>query len=136
MAWVVDSCVLIDVAIDDPAYGKKSANCLQSRLRQGLLICPVTHVEIGPVFDGDRAAQERFLEDAGIDWTTPWTSGDTMLAYQLWAKFILKKRQENSRRRPIADVLIGAFATRFEGLITRNLVDFQHLCPGLKLIHP
>ena len=136
MAWVVDSCVLIDVAIDDPVFGNASAHCLQSRLHQGLVICPITHVEIGPVFEGDRILQERFLEEAGIDWMEPWISADTVLAHELWAKYILKKRQHKMRGRPIADVLIGAFAARFEGLITRNAEDFRRLCPGLKLIGP
>jgi len=136
MAWVVDSCVVIDIAINDPAFGRASAHCLQSRLRHGLVICPITHVEIAPVFDGDRTLQERFLEDAGIDWTEPWVSADTELAHKLWAKYVLKRRQRNMRRRPIADVLIGAFAARFEGLITRNTDDFRRLCPDLKLIRP
>jgi predicted nucleic acid-binding protein len=136
MACVVDTCILIDVAIDDPTFGRASAYCLQSRLRHGLLICPVTYVEIGPVFNGDLARQEHFLEQAGIDCLEPWTSADTMLAHQLWAQFILRKRQQKTRRRPVADVLIGAFAARFEGLITRNAADFHHLCPGLKIIQP
>jgi hypothetical protein len=136
MAWVVDSCVLIDVAIDDPAFGRASANCLQSRLRQGLLICPVTYVEIGPVFEGDVAMQERFLEAAGIDWMEPWTSADTALAHQLWAQYVLRKRRQNTGRRPVADVLICAFAARFEGLITRNADDFRGFYHGLRLIQP
>jgi predicted nucleic acid-binding protein len=136
MAWVVDTCILIDVAIDDPTFGRSSAYFLQSQLRHGLLICPVTYVEIGPVFNGDLAGQERFLEQAGIDGMEPWTTADTRLAHQLWAGFILNKRQQKMRRRPVADVLIGAFATRFEGLVTRNPGDFHRLCPGLKVIQP
>ncbi len=136
MAWVVDSCVLIDVAIDDPVFGKTSARCLQSRLRRGMVICPVTDVEIGPVFDGDRNLQERFLEDAGIDWTEPWVSADTVLAHRLWSKYVMEKRRGNIQTRPVADVLIGAFAARFDGLITRNADDFRRLCPGLRLISP
>jgi predicted nucleic acid-binding protein len=136
MAWVVDTCILIDVAIDDPAFGTASAGCLQSRLRQGLLICPVTHVEIGPVFEGDLARQEQFLDDAGIDWREPWTLADTERAYKWWTRHILEKRQRKTGRRPVADVLIGAFASRFNGLITRNLADFEHLCPGLRIVEP
>lgn len=136
MAWVVDSCVLIDVAIDDPAFGRKSATCLQSRFRRGLLVCPVTFVEIGPVFSGDLDAQKRFLDAAGIDWLEPWTSRDTEMASRFWSQSILRKRSYGSRRRPVADVLIGAFATRFDGLITRNPSDFHQLCPGLKLLQP
>ena len=136
MAWVVDSCVLIDVAIDDPAFGQASARCLQSRLHRGLVICPVTYIEIGPVFDGDRTLQERFLEAAGIDWTVSWISADTEMAHRLWASYIMEKRRLKMRSRPIADVLIGAFAARFDGLITRNTDDFHRLCPGLKLVRP
>ncbi len=136
MAWVVDTCVLIDVAIDDPSFGRASARCLQSRLRHGLTICPVTYVEIGPVFDGNAPRQEHFLSEAGIDFVEPWTPEDTKRAYQWWAQFILKKRQQEMTRRPVADVLIGAFASRFQGLITRNPSDFRRLCPGLKVIQP
>ncbi len=136
MAWVVDTCVVIDVAIDDPSFGRSSAECLQSRLRRGLVICPVTHVEIGPVLAGDRALQESFLEDAGIDWMEPWVAADTTLAHQLWSKYVVEKRRGKLRSRPIADVMIGAFAARFDGLITRNVDDFRRLCPGLKLIRP
>jgi predicted nucleic acid-binding protein len=136
MAWVVDSCVLIDVAINDPTFGRVSANCLQSRLRQGLLICPVSYVEIGPIFEGDVALQEHFLEAAGISWMEPWTSADTALAHQLWVQYVLRKRRQKTGRRPVADLLIGAFAARFEGLVTRNVDHFRGLCPGLRLIQP
>ncbi len=136
MAWVVDTCILIDVAIDDPVFGRASAYCLQSRLRHGLLICPVTYVEIGPLFDGEIAEQDHFLEQAGIEFLEPWTSEDTKLARQMWARFIVKRRQARAPRRPVADVLIGAFASRFQGLITRNPGDFRSLCPKLKVIQP
>lgn len=33
-------------------------------------------------------------------------------------------------------VRIGAFACRFDGLITRSGKDFQPWFPGLKIIHP
>jgi len=136
MAWVVDSCVLIDVAIADPMHGRSSADCLQSSMRQGLIICPISYIEIGPVFDGDRTRQERFLDAAGIDWQEPWTSTDTALAHSLWSQFIHRKRRQRDLRRSVADVLIGAFAARFDGLITRNGRDFRSLCPGLKLVQP
>jgi hypothetical protein len=36
----------------------------------------------------------------------------------------------------VADLLIGAFASRHDGLITRNSVDFRVLYPQLQVIDP
>jgi hypothetical protein len=41
-----------------------------------------------------------------------------------WGEYVEKKRAGKTGRRPVADVLIEAFAQRFEGLIARNLKDF------------
>ena len=30
MAWVVDTCVLLDVRMDDPDFGRVSAACLEA----------------------------------------------------------------------------------------------------------
>ena len=39
MAWVVDTCLLIDVLEDDPAFGVSSADLLEERAEDGLLRC-------------------------------------------------------------------------------------------------
>ena len=44
MAWVVDTCLLIDVAEADPIFGVASANLLDLKRAEGLTICPVTYV--------------------------------------------------------------------------------------------
>ena len=36
-AWVVDTCVVLDIALNDAAHGVKSAQLLQSKLRDGLV---------------------------------------------------------------------------------------------------
>ncbi len=36
----------------------------------------------------------------------------------------------------LLDVLIGAFATRHQGLLTRNAKDFARLFPDLKVFEP
>jgi hypothetical protein len=53
MPWVVDTCLLIDVAEADPAFGVASARLLDVKRVDGLAICPVTNVELAPVFNGD-----------------------------------------------------------------------------------
>ena len=45
-SWVVDTCVVLDIALNDAAYGVKSAQLLQSKSRDGLVICAVTFVEL------------------------------------------------------------------------------------------
>ena len=57
-------------------------------------------------------------------------------AFAAWHAATVRKRKQLDRRRPVADVLIGAFALRFDGLLTRNAADFKTLFPTLKLIAP
>jgi len=55
----------------------------------------------------------------------PWTRQDTLNAFHLWAKYVEKKRAGLAGKRPVVDVLIEAFAQRFQGLITRNVKHFS-----------
>jgi hypothetical protein len=45
-------------------------------------------------------------------------------------------RQRKVLRRPVADILIGAFAAGRHGLLTRNAADFRRAFPTLKIIEP
>jgi predicted nucleic acid-binding protein len=136
MAWLVDTCVVIDVAEGDPQFGDASARHLQSKLRQGLLISPVTYAELGPVFDGSADLQEEFLAAAGIRFDEPWTREDTLAAHRTWSTYVKQRRWRAMPKRPLADILIGAMACRCAGLITRNPEDFRLLFPGLAISEP
>ena len=61
MAWVVDTCLLIDVAEADPRFGVASAQLLDRLRPDGLLLCPVSEVELAPMFAGDETLQAEFL---------------------------------------------------------------------------
>ena len=136
MSWVVDTSILIDVAEDDPTFGVASAMILEEKLSRGLIICPVTYVELAPVFEGREDLQEEFLGKVGIDWTQAWTSQDTRAAFRSWNGYVRKRRSGIVAKRPIADILIGAFARRFDGLIARNAKQFSRLFPELTLVEP
>ena len=125
MAWVVDTSVLLDIHLDDPTFGKRSGQCLMGHLLDGLVICPVSYIELAPAFSGDNSLQQAFLQEAGVDWLQPWTSLDTAASYRLWAKHIEKKRADRGSKRPIADILIEGFSERFQGIITRNPKHFS-----------
>lgn len=120
MAWVVDTSVLLDIRHNDPQFGPAAAACLVRYLPEGLILCPVTYIELAPEFAGDSALQEKFFQRVGVQWLEPWTRRDTENAFRLWADHVAKKRSGHVGQRPVANVLIEAFAQRFQGLITRN----------------
>lgn len=136
MAWVVDTCVLLDVLEDDPAFGAASAELLEKLLADGLEVCPVTFAELASAFAGDRGLQEEFLAGVGVSLPPVWQEDDTLAAHQGWARHVCRKRRGGVPRRPLADVLIGAHATRRSGLVTRNPGDFRPIFPELRVAVP
>jgi predicted nucleic acid-binding protein len=136
MAWVVDTCVLIDVLEDDPSFGELSARTLDTHAKDGLVVCPVTYVEAAPAFEGNRSFLEEFLDAVGISYREDWSWHDTVAAHVAWHAYIRRRRAKKVSRRPVADILIGSFALRFQGLVTRNAGDFRSAFPNLKLLIP
>ena len=133
---VVDTCILIDVADDDPQFGEVSAECLAARLKDGLTISPVSYVELAPVFDGSRRLLDEFLAGLGVEATAAFDLDDRRAAFSAWASHISARRAGRTGRRPVADVLIGALAMRHDGVLTRNVDDFRALYPRLRIIDP
>ena len=136
MSWVVDTCLIIDVLDDDPDFGESSAALLESTMDEGLTICPVGYVELAPAFLGDRRRQNEFLSAIGIDFAEGWTSEDTQSAHRGWMRQIELKRQGKGPKRPVADILIGAYAAVRTGLLTRNRADFSAFFPKLRIKAP
>jgi predicted nucleic acid-binding protein len=133
MAWVVDTCLLIDVLEGDPEFGVSTAEALDAHGDEGLVICPISYAELAPAFQGDKALQDEFLSGVGIDFRQDWGWEDTLRAHQAWNDLVQRRRAGQIPKRPLADILIGAFATRFQGLLTRNPSDFAPVFPGLSL---
>jgi predicted nucleic acid-binding protein len=133
---VVDTCVLIDIADDDPTYAQGSADCLARHLGGGVLLSPVSYVELAPVFDGSTQLLDEFLSGIGVDASEVFTAGDRITAFRAWARHITEKRAGQIRRRPVADALIGALAARHGGIITRNGADFRSFYPSLRVVDP
>jgi predicted nucleic acid-binding protein len=125
MAWVIDTSILLDIHLADPTFGEQSGRCLARHLSDGLVICPVSYVELAPAFDGDSGLQQAFLQEVGVDWLQPWTLMDTAASYQLWADHIANRRSGQGSKRPVADILIEGFAQRFQGIITRHQKHFR-----------
>jgi len=134
--WVVDTCVIVDVFEGDPLFAQASASLIKALAPQGLCVNSVTMVELTAAFKGNFAAQEKFLTQAGIDYTEAWHVSDTKMAHAAWHAFVSARRSGQTPRRPIADILIGAFAMNRSGLITRNPDDFRRWFPKLAIKEP
>jgi predicted nucleic acid-binding protein len=136
MPWVIDSCVLLDVALKDPVNGLSSALFIEAKRKDGLTVCPVSVVEIALFFNGDVSTVREFLKLMGAESSASWMEADTEAAVQGWTRYVRLKRAGEAPKRPIADILIGAFACRHQGLITRNPDDFRPFFPRLPLTKP
>ncbi len=136
MTWVVDTSVLIDVLEDDAEFGAASARTLEALAVDGLAICPITYAELAPAFEGSRALQEEFLAGVGVSFSEDWTRQDTLTAFEAWHAHVQRRRGGQGPKRPIADILIGAFARRYQGLVTRNEDHFRPGFPELELRNP
>jgi predicted nucleic acid-binding protein len=134
--WIVDTCVIVDVLQNDPRFGRASALLVQKLAPQGLAACPVTMVELAAEFDGNLATQKTFLLKIEIGFSEAWHTADTELAQAAWHAFVSARRNGKTPRRPIADILIGAFAMNRGGLITRNPDDFRRWFPKLAIKEP
>ena len=136
MTWVVDTCVIIDVLRGDETFSIRSSMALQSKLDDVLTIAPLTYVELAPEFNGDVEAQNAFLDGMWIHRDFNGSEEAVLLAHKAWNEHVLRKRNGVEKKRPIADIMIGAYAMQKGGLITRNESDFKTLDPNLTIFNP
>ena len=136
MTWVVDTCVIIDLVERDGKFSAASAATLGSKSDDSFVIAPITYVELAPVFDGDSERQNAFLKNAWIDFDFAGNDAAVLAAHRAWYEHIMRKRAGQVAKRPIADIMIGAYAMQKGGLITRNEADFRSLFPNLTICNP
>jgi predicted nucleic acid-binding protein len=133
---VVDTCVILDILQGDPVFGEASAETIEKYAEGGLIISPLTYVELSPAFLGDEARERSFLFEIGIDLPPTFGEEDLSFAHAAWNDHIQRKRSGKAARRPVADAMIGALAQANDGLITRNADDFRALFPTLNIVTP
>ena len=134
--WVVDTCIIIDITSGDGEFSTKSADAIDAKRAEGLVVAPITYVELAPSFRGDIAKQDSVLSGMGIEFDFAGNRQAVLAAHKAWYEHALRKRLGEAVKRPIADVLIGAYAVEKGGLITRNEADFKTLYPNLTISNP
>ena len=117
-------------------FSTKSADAIDAKRAEGLVVAPITYVELAPSFRGDIAKQDSVLSGMGIEFDFAGNRQAVLAAHKAWYEHALRKRLGEAVKRPIADVLIGAYAVEKGGLITRNEADFKTLYPNLTIFNP
>ena len=136
MTWVVDTCVILDILDGKTDFARKSALAIRSKLDDELVIAPITYVELAPAFNGNVAEQNDYLSRMWVHHDFEGNKETVLAAHKAWYEHVMRKRAGEVKKRPIADVMIGAYALEKGGLITRNEEDFRSLYPNLRIFNP
>ena len=92
MITAVDTSILLDVLLEDPAFAASSEEALRRTSAEGgQVICEVVYAELAGLFP-DHSSLETFLREAGIRivpsrMKTLWKAGE------LWRRFCLGRKK-------------------------------------------
>jgi predicted nucleic acid-binding protein len=132
-AVLVDSNVLLDFLLDDPAWSGWSTEALQRLEGESeLVINPVIYAEVSVKFARVEEVEDalptwRFRRDA-LPWEAAFLAGKSYLAY---------RRRGGERRSPLPDFYIGVHAAVHQmRLLTRDTRRYRSYFPWLNLISP
>ncbi|MFI7631540.1 type II toxin-antitoxin system VapC family toxin [Microbispora rosea] len=132
-ATLVDSCVLLDVATDDPKWGAWSADALARTMDEGRLILnPVVYSEVSVGFASieslDEALPPEDYQREDVPFEAAFLAGKAFLAY---------RKRGGEKRSPLPDFFIGAHAAvRKYRLLTRDTTRYRTYFPTVELIAP
>jgi predicted nucleic acid-binding protein len=129
----LDSSVILDVVVADPAHAAGSEAALRRAADEGALVLgECVLAEIRPAFaSGDI---EEFLEDWNIVFA-PSTRESSLLAGKMFEAYL--KRRRPGPRRVVADFLIGAHAQlTCERLLARDRGYFRDYFSKLTVMEP
>ena len=130
---LVDSCVLIDVLADDPAWADWSLDQLERCAALGpLLINPLILAEISPRFerasDLEVALAGLPLVKAALPWDAAFLAGQAFKVY---------RQSQGLKTSPMPDFYIGAHALVAQlQLLTRDGARYRSYFPTLALVAP
>jgi hypothetical protein len=133
MITAVDSNVLLDVFSADPAFGRASREALRRCLAEGgLVACDVVWAEVAAAFDSPEAASDA-LERLGLRYS-PTDAPAAQAAGTAWRAY---RRQGGSRRRVVADFLVGAHArAQADRLLSRDRGFYRSEFADLAVLDP
>jgi predicted nucleic acid-binding protein len=133
MAVLVDTNVLVDIAVRDPVWLEWSRNAL-SRLagHVPLTINPIIYAEFSVRYDDIDEVEALLPSDEFRRESLPWAA-----AFAAGAAFRLYRKAGGGRERVLPDFLIGAHALiRGHSILTRDPKGYRTYFPDVSLITP
>ena len=133
MTTAIDSNILFDVFLPDPAFEKRSREAIEECAHHGgLVISEPVYAELAAWFPS-QAALDEVLEELEIVVDAVSRDG-AFAAGRAWKKY---RQGGGNRTRIMTDFLIGGHALEHAGrLLSRDRGFYERYFPGLKLIDP
>ncbi len=133
MATLVDTCVLLDVATEDPRWFEWSSAALAKAADTGnLVINPVIYSELSVGFEKIETLED--LLDPSLFQYRPIPREAAFLAGKAFASY---RRRGGRKQLPLPDFFIGAHAGVSKlPLLTRDNKRFATYFPKLQIISP
>ncbi len=134
MRTAIDTSVLLDVLTGDPTNASRSEAAVRSAMASGaLVISDCVVAEIAPAFK-DQAELIDFLQDWQLSFV-PSAREAALLAGAMFKRYL--ERRGSTRRRVVADFLIGAHAmVHADRLLARDRGYYRDYFDGLVLLEP
>jgi len=132
MRTALDSSVLLDVIVDDPAWATRSGLALSEAMQAGSLIIGETVLaEVVPALGAGLVGE--FL----ADWQIGFVASSPESAQMAGAMFAKYLQRAGSPRRVVPDFLVGAHAfCHADRLLARDRGYYRDYFHGLKVIEP
>jgi hypothetical protein len=130
---LLDSCVLIDIATDNPKWAQWSDSAVSSAFDDGpVVINPIIYAEVSIGYDNvedlDAALPASDYGREPLPYAAGFLAGKAFLGY---------RRRGGQRRSPLPDFYIGAHAAvRGYRLLTRDTSRYRTYFPRLEIISP
>lgn len=130
---LVDSCVLFDLVLDDPAWGQWSATALAAAADEGpLVINPVVYAEVSVGFDSVEVLDSVLPAADYLREELPYAAG-----FLVSKAFLRYRRSGGAKTSPLPDFYIGAHAAvSGHRLLTRDKARYATYFPTITLIAP
>lgn len=133
MATLVDTNVLVDVAVRDPTWLDWSRSALSKAERAGpLVINPVIFAEFSMRYERPEEVEallpQEYFAREGLPWAAAFAAGAAFRKY---------RKAGGGRDRVLPGFLIGAHAViRDYAIVTRDPGDYRSYFPTVQLITP
>lgn len=133
MTTAVDTCVLLDLLLEEPQWAARAEEALRKAYARGrLIIGEVVYAELMPQFR-DAAELEQVLGQLGIVFV-PSSAAVAAAAGQAWGEY---RRRRGPRERVIGDFLVAAHAlVNADRLLTRDARFYRQSLAGLTVMEP